>query len=445
MQRLTLYVGIVIAVLASWLSPVQAHTVRICWRAEANGTVTFFAGTYHGGTTVRGAMLVDGVSYNFTSQQTTLPGDITACQAQACTLAPPAARWLTVNVPGLCGEVRSFSTTCNDHTECPIDGCYPQAAQFCGCPDRDDDQVCDAGDNCVDVPNPGQTDSDGDGAGDACDPCPLGSDTDDDGFCDVDDNCPEVPNDGQQDQDGDGLGDICDPCPQGGDGDGDGVCDVDDNCPEAPNEGQQDQDGDGLGDICDPCPQGGDGDGDGVCNVDDNCPEEPNPGQGDADGDGRGDACDGCAQSGDMDMDGVCDNEDNCPAVANPDQDDPDGDGQGDPCDECPYGDLIQPGDGDDDGDDDDDDHDDFTANESVAVSSFGGGDDCDRGTRGGECRCDRGTRGGHDCDDDGPMCTEWAKPKRGCMAGGQQASPPLGVGILFALAFLLVRRRRLS
>jgi hypothetical protein len=37
-------------------------------------------------------------------------------------------------------------------------------------PDRDNDGVCDEHDNCPDVPNPDQTDSDGDGVGDACAP-----------------------------------------------------------------------------------------------------------------------------------------------------------------------------------------------------------------------------------------------------------------------------------
>ena len=35
--------------------------------------------------------------------------------------------------------------------------------------DTDQDQVCDENDNCIDIINPAQTDSDDDGEGDACD------------------------------------------------------------------------------------------------------------------------------------------------------------------------------------------------------------------------------------------------------------------------------------
>lgn len=84
-----------------------------------------------------------------------------------------------------------------------------------------------------------------------------GPDTDGDGLSDSLDNCPAVPNPAdlkldrtnpvQIDTDGDGAGDACDP-----DVDGDGVDDVGDNCVLAVNTSQGDADGDGRGDACDP-------------------------------------------------------------------------------------------------------------------------------------------------------------------------------------------------
>ena len=97
--------------------------------------------------------------------------------------------------------------------------------------------VCD---NCPPIFNPGQEDSDGDAAGDACDPC---TDLDGDGF-----GNPGFPN----------AGCAVDLCPftpgPNGDLDGDGVGDVCDNCPAVANPTQANTDFDAEGDACDLCP-----------------------------------------------------------------------------------------------------------------------------------------------------------------------------------------------
>jgi opacity protein-like surface antigen len=104
-------------------------------------------------------------------------------------------------------------------------------------PDEDADSVADALDNCPNVPNSNQMDSDEDTVGDACDSDDDGdntpdeidafpldptesSDSDEDGIGDNSDNCPLLANSDQMDTDGDAEGNECDL-----DDDNDGVVD----------------------------------------------------------------------------------------------------------------------------------------------------------------------------------------------------------------------------
>jgi len=219
---------------------------------------------------------------------------------------------------------------------------------FNALPDVDNDGIDDSLDNCPEVENADQVDTDNDGDGDACD-----DDDDGDTVADTADNCPLVANPDQADADNDGEGDACD-----GDADGDGVADASDNCPEAVNGDQLDTDGDQLGDACDP-----DDDNDIILDAVDNCPLDSNGDQVNTDTDALGDTCDD-----DDDNDTILDVDDNCPLIAS-DQSNLDGDALGDACDDDDDGDTVI----------DDDDNCPSVSNEDQLDSDLNGhGDACD-------------------------------------------------------------------
>ncbi len=263
----------------------------------------------------------------------------------------------------------------------PISACGPDGPTCAE--DQDGDCVGIGEDNAPGVPNPDQSDHDGDGLGDPIDACPLVAsqgDSDSDGLgnaCDVcrrnatdyniDDASPpgymRVRNIGStMDSDGDGIGDVCDNCVlvpnceaydqanpwQPGDpiADGDGTL-----C-------QQDADLDMVGDACAGQQLPGaagvvgmgaddDFDQDGLRNVVDACPRQPLPAaiacvndNGCPDG-RRCETIDGVCDHLDADADGVGDICDTCPVAENPLQvadsamqeaDDLDGDSVGNAC-----------------------------------------------------------------------------------------------------------------
>ncbi len=86
--------------------------------------------------------------------------------------------------------------------------------------------------------------------------CSTETDTDGDTVIDSEDNCPNVSNLDQIDSDGDGIGDECEVSGGEADSDADGRADTTDNCINVWNVDQGDEDGDGIGDVCDSEPQG---------------------------------------------------------------------------------------------------------------------------------------------------------------------------------------------
>ena len=250
-----------------------------------------------------------------------------------------------------------------------------------------------APDNCPDLANDDQLDTNGNGIGNACE---SNEDTDNDTVNNAVDNCPAISNLDQANFDNDRFGDACDAdidndgalnaidsndnnknicsdidndqcndCSSGGfdlsndgaDEDNDGICDLGDtdadndtvddnvdNCPAIANTNQANFDNDMFGDACD-----ADIDNDGALNAVDSNDNNKN-----ICSDNDNDQCNDCSSGGfnlnndgaDQDKDGLCDlgdvdddndtvndNVDNCSVIANANQANFDNDAFGDACD----------------------------------------------------------------------------------------------------------------
>lgn len=291
---------------------------------------------------------------------------VAGCKSDGGTDSSLGAPQFDSDSDGVPNNEDSCPFTVNDGRDIDADGIDDACdKQIANSPDLDADGIVNALDNCPEIANSNQKNTDSDLLGDACDIDRDGDGIQDQvslpggGFADGGtDNCPSVFNPDQANRDSgtDTLGNACD---LDADGDsvpdkvanGDGTysvkdplapTDPGDNCPLEANAAQQDDDNDGVGNACetdDPL-NPTDEDGDGVVSGD-NCPSVANASQVDLDGDGDGDACDE-----DQDGDGVDDKTpltyepipaiaggDNCPSVVNAAQEDSDNDSIGDACD----------------------------------------------------------------------------------------------------------------
>lgn len=164
-------------------------------------------------------------------------------------VAPPSPKTVAEVLGNSCGNVIATDLD-GDGVNDAEDNCPPSACKVpldCANPKNpaggkdcnNDGDKDDGGEGAQE-----QCNVDGDLRGDKCDFCPATSldDPDHDGICSNNDNCVDVFNPDQKNSDGVGGGDACDVVCQN-DTDGDGVCDEKDNCPNVVNPLQENFDG----------------------------------------------------------------------------------------------------------------------------------------------------------------------------------------------------------
>ena len=204
-------------------------------RAVIQGNIAETLLVLRGGTALYGATsLVQAVTPEYSKQCEAVPGRVCGEGRAICTLRETGYTFKQVAQANAENYDLFFCGEPVDEVTCIPFRAEPKGGQFDGWSTKDDpdgDAIVAPFDNCPHVFNAVrpvdkgvQTDSDGDGIGDACDPCPLDADTfqceapnpfdrDDDKVHDLVDNCPGAANPDQDDDDGDFIGNACDNCP----------------------------------------------------------------------------------------------------------------------------------------------------------------------------------------------------------------------------------------
>jgi hypothetical protein len=256
------------------------------WQVSSNATIQSSSIGVVSNTTASaklGITITNGAAYTVTWQQ-----------SNTCSIICVRLRYDTVQQSNCSATSCSFNVASGTHTleweifRTSLNTTAPglKAIGFNGLDQldtQDFDNIADASDNCPNTHNIDQADSDGDAAGDACDP-----DDDNDGVADVADQFPFDPS-------------------RAGDIDNDGIDGFVDNCPTVSNASQIDSDVDGTGNACDD-----DDDNDGTADAQDAYPTNPSRTTGDSNvlgkisknSDSFGSAMD---NAGDVNKDGVDD------------------------------------------------------------------------------------------------------------------------------------------
>lgn len=94
----------------------NAHTVQIGWVYEANNVTTFYAENYHG-LALRGGLILNGTTYNFTSTQLTSANP--TYDDSATWTNGSAAFTQVVSIAGLSAGTYSMTTTTTSAIEYP--------------------------------------------------------------------------------------------------------------------------------------------------------------------------------------------------------------------------------------------------------------------------------------------------------------------------------------